>query len=273
MNNPRPGFERTFGSAFATPTPPRSTVATPAPSTPSYGVPPARSGSVVLTPSRGPVIQPTRPAASPYTPTPASSYTPPPRSTPTSAPASSSPSRAPAPAEREPARNLNSHSPAAISTNRIIVGINDLGVGKANLVTFGLGSCIGVCMFDPGVGVGALCHYMLPDSSIDRVKARTDPRMFGDLLIEEMLATFQKAGGRPQRSKTYIAGGSAMTIGTNLFDIGPRNATVARDLLARMGITIANAEVGGRLSRTLTLEVMSGTVTVTTPGLAPRRLS
>ena len=97
--------------------------------------------------------------------------------------------------------------------------------------------------------------------------------MFGDLAVPELIAAFPKAGGRLNRSQLYLAGGAAMTIGTDVFDIGPRNATVARDVLGRFGLTPAKVEIGGRISRTLTLEVASGTVTVTTPGLTPRRLS
>ena len=62
----------------------------------------------------------------------------------------------------------------------ITVGIADMQVSNdpdAMLVTYSLGSCIGVMIYDPVVRVGGMLHYMLPDSNLDQVKARTRPCM------------------------------------------------------------------------------------------------
>lgn len=140
-------------------------------------------------------------------------------------------------------------------------------------MTYGLGSCIGVCLVDMTAGVGALCHYMLPDSKTDPNRARSVPRMFGDLLIAELLRAFERAGGRLRHSRTFIAGGASMSLGPNLFDIGVRNAAIARSTLERFGLGVDHAEIGGRISRTLRLEVATGLVTVATPGLPARSYS
>jgi chemotaxis protein CheD len=67
--------------------------------------------------------------------------------------------------------------------NQIVVGISDLKVsGNAGdiLITYALGSCVGVAVYDPVGKVGGLLHFMLPDSSIDETKAKRNPAMFAD---------------------------------------------------------------------------------------------
>ena len=67
--------------------------------------------------------------------------------------------------------------------SEIIVGISDLKVSnnpEDALVTYALGSCIGVAVFDPKAKVGGLLHFMLPDSSLDANKAKSTPAMFAD---------------------------------------------------------------------------------------------
>lgn len=161
------------------------------------------------------------------------------------------------------------------SEPRIVIGINDLKSARVTgtLVTIGLGSCIGVCVHDAVSRTGALCHYMLPDGSIDAKRANLEPLMFGDRAVAQLVDAFRKLGGRLENALVYIAGGASMNPGSDIFDIGTRNTTIARDTLARLGLKVTRAEVGGRISRTLALDVQTGLVTVSTPGLQLRRLS
>ena len=67
--------------------------------------------------------------------------------------------------------------------SELIVGISDLKVSNNPgdvLITYALGSCIGVAVFDPKARVGGLLHFMLPDSTLDANKAKTTPAMFAD---------------------------------------------------------------------------------------------
>ncbi|MFO0744419.1 MAG: chemotaxis protein CheD [Myxococcota bacterium] len=164
--------------------------------------------------------------------------------------------------------------PRLVTEPRIVVGINDMKTSRVGtLITIGLGSCIGVCMWDPTTHTGGLCHYMLPESKVDMKRAQGEPLMFGDRAVGELIAAFKKLGGRLESTVVYLAGGASMNPGNDLFDIGARNATVARDMITRAGMKVARGEMGGRISRTLALDVATGLVTVATPGLAIRRLS
>jgi|GEM_PF-91999 len=157
---------------------------------------------------------------------------------------------------------------------RIVVGVNalDTAVTQGTLITYGLGSCIAVVLFDSGSHIGAMCHFMLPSSAQDPRRAAGQPLMFGDLAIASLMAAFTRRGGNLNSVEAYVAGGASLAGMNDLFDIGGRNAKIARATLARFNITIRGAETGGRASRTVTLDVASGQVVINTPGLTPRRL-
>ena len=113
----------------------------------------------------------------------------------------------------------------------IIVSISDLKVSKnVNdvLVTYALGSCIGVAVYDPKVKVGGLLHYMLPESAIDENKARGNPEMFADTGIPLLFRTCYSLGAEKKRMVVKVAGGASILDDANYFRIGQKNITTLR---------------------------------------------
>ena len=146
-----------------------------------------------------------------------------------------------------------------------IVGISDLKITDSKddvLVTYSLGSCVGLALYDPAVCVGALIHCMLPLSRIDVEKAEANPFMFVDTGLPQMLDAIYKMGARRDNLVAKVAGASNVLDAKRLFKIGERNYTVLRKILWKNNILIASEDVGGTKSRTLSLYMSTGRVTV-----------
>ncbi|PKN58776.1 MAG: hypothetical protein CVU56_04260 [Deltaproteobacteria bacterium HGW-Deltaproteobacteria-14] len=161
-----------------------------------------------------------------------------------------------------------------VRNERIVVGVNALATarGAGVLITYGLGSCIAVILLDPNSRVGAMCHYMLPDSTQDPRRSASQPLMFGDMAIAQLAEVFTRRGGDPRNAEAYVVGGASLSGMGDLFDIGGRNARMARVTLERLRYHVRGHEVGDRTSRTASLDLNTGAIVVATPGLAPRRL-
>ena len=131
------------------------------------------------------------------------------------------------------------------------------------LVTYALGSCLGVAIYDPVVRVGGLLHLMLPDSQLDAAKARSNPCMFADTGIPLLFRTAYALGAQKQRIIVKVAGGamSATSDSDDHFQIGKRNIVMLRKLLWKNGVLLTAEDVGGsQLSRTMSLTLSSGDV-------------
>ncbi|MBW2120105.1 MAG: chemotaxis protein CheD, partial [Deltaproteobacteria bacterium] len=110
----------------------------------------------------------------------------------------------------------------------LIVGVGDMKVSndpESLLITYSLGSCIGLAIYDPVVKVGGLLHYMLPESSLDGQKAKKNPYMFGDTGIPLLFKEAYKFGAKKNRLKIIVVGGSQILDQKGLFNIGKRNHT------------------------------------------------
>jgi chemotaxis protein CheD len=157
---------------------------------------------------------------------------------------------------------------SAVFTQRIVVGVAELAVTNqlgAVLSTYALGSCIGVVAYDTGTRAAGLLHLMLPDSTISPEKAARQPAMFADTGVPALFNGL--TGVRAQRSRTtlFIAGGASVLNGPDSFQIGDRNATAVRRLLAVYGCRIVGNETGGSVNRTLHLDVGTGQLTIKMP--------
>src|SRR5687768_4550878 len=91
------------------------------------------------------------------------------------------------------------------------------------LVTYSLGSCIGVCLYDPIARVAGLLHYQLPTSTMDKAKADNNPFMFADTGMGALLPMMEALGAQKRRLKVKLAGGAAMLNDASTFNIGKRN--------------------------------------------------
>ena len=150
-----------------------------------------------------------------------------------------------------------------------IVGVSDMKLSsnpEETVVTFALGSCIGVVLYDPVVKVGGILHYMLPQSKIDLKKAEKNPFMFGDTGIPEFFRRAYKLGAEKKRIRIVIVGGAAVLDIKDRFNIGKRNITIARKLFWKNGIIIDGENIGGSISRTLYLDMASGDTWFTNKG-------
>jgi chemotaxis protein CheD len=145
--------------------------------------------------------------------------------------------------------------------SNLVVGVADCKTSRdpqTVLITYGLGSCISLALHDPISKIGGLLHYMLPESRIDREKARRNPFMFADTGIPHLLREICRLGTRPERLSVRAAGGAQVFEAAGHFDIGKRNHVALRKVLWKVGLMIHAENVGGRVSRTVSLDVSSG---------------
>ncbi|MBC8468800.1 MAG: chemotaxis protein CheD [Planctomycetes bacterium] len=152
-----------------------------------------------------------------------------------------------------------------MTKNKIIIGISDANVSNNPqdiLETLSLGSCIGVCLYDPATTIGGMLHYQLPSSTMNPCRAKQNPLMFADtgmtFLIDKMLAI----GVNKKRLQVKIAGGAAMDTGPNGFDIGKRNYLAIKKVLWQHGMFIDTEDVGGSSPRNMYMDIADGTVTI-----------
>ncbi len=155
----------------------------------------------------------------------------------------------------------------------VAVGIGEMAVSddpSEVLITYSLGSCIGVSMYDPAVKIGGLIHCMLPLSKVNRDKARQQPAMFVDTGIVELLREMYKLGATSGNVIAKVAGGAAVLDKKELFRIGKRNLTVLRKILWKNNILLEAEDVGGARPRTLHLEIKTGSTVVKSRGTGKR---
>ena len=151
----------------------------------------------------------------------------------------------------------------------LVVDIADMQISdntRQTLVTYSLGSCLGVTIYDPVLRLGGMIHCMLPLSKVDKEKAQLRPYMFVDTGIQIMLARLYEGGLRKGRAVVNVAGGSQVLDKQGVFKIGERNFTVLRKILWKNGLLMNVQEVGGNKSRTISLEIGSGRFSIKSGG-------
>jgi chemotaxis protein CheD len=138
------------------------------------------------------------------------------------------------------------------------------------LITYALGSCLGVTAYDPVARVGGLLHLMLPDSSIDSDKAAQNPYMFVDTGLPELFLQCYQAGARRERIIVTAAGGSCTHGKENddYFQIGKRNFVMLKKLLWQNSLLLKAYDVGGSICRTMSLDIETGIVTLKSNGVS-----
>ena len=143
----------------------------------------------------------------------------------------------------------------------IKVGLADRKIAKAPdlLTTLGLGSCIGLTLYDPVSKVGGLVHYMLPDST--KLKNNTNIAKFGDTGIRELYKQIVANGANPRRLVAKIAGGAKMfeVSGlSNVGNVGERNAEEAVLILKELNVPLIARDTGLNYGRTVVLDCSTG---------------
>ena len=148
--------------------------------------------------------------------------------------------------------------------NRIIVGMADYAIVKCptKVTTLGLGSCIGITLYDSQAKVGGLVHIMLP--SIDQARSKENKAKFADTGIVYLVEEMVKQGAVKRRLEAKIAGGASMfSFGNNSqLKIGLRNAEMTKKVLKDLNIPIISEDTGDTYGRTIELDSCSGVLHV-----------
>ena len=151
---------------------------------------------------------------------------------------------------------------------KISVGIADMKMTRQEgiLITYALGSCIGVSFYDPMIKLGALLHIMLPEKS-----GAKDGNVykFADTGIRETLRKLSAFGATKSRMVCKIAGGAKMFEmkgGGGLGNIGERNAQNVKRILMSEGLRVSSEDVGANYARTMLLDVATGQVYIRSAG-------
>jgi chemotaxis protein CheD len=150
----------------------------------------------------------------------------------------------------------------------VVVGVADCRVSNeaANvLVTYALGSCVGVAIYDPVAQVGGLLHFMLPESSPDALQSGRSPYMFADTGIPLLFREAYQKGAEKRRLRVRVAGGAQVIDDKGVFNIGQRNCLAVRKILWKAGVMVHGEETGGASARTMRLEMNSGRVYLRSP--------
>ncbi|RJQ60439.1 MAG: chemotaxis protein CheD [Desulfobacteraceae bacterium] len=147
------------------------------------------------------------------------------------------------------------------------MGMSDMKISKDPgdiLVTYSLGSCVGVTAYDPAAKVGGLLHLMLPDSSLNSGKAQSNPFVFADTGVPAMIRALTKSGALKNRMKIVVAGGAQILDPAGPFKIGRRNFGATRECLKKLHLFADYEEVGGHVDRTLRLIMETGSTLIQT---------
>jgi chemotaxis protein CheD len=153
-----------------------------------------------------------------------------------------------------------------VSCERVVkVGIAEGRVVRApvRIRTTGLGSCVGVVLFDRAAGIAGLAHVLLPNAPIEV----TNPAKYADSAVPWLLSELHREGANPQRVEAKIAGGAQMFASAGKSDIlrvGPRNAEAVMEALQSLGIPVLSADVGGNVGRTIEFDPVTGVLQVKT---------
>jgi chemotaxis protein CheD len=143
----------------------------------------------------------------------------------------------------------------------ITVGVSDMKVSadmESVIVTYSLGSCVGISIYDQVSRVGGVLHFMLPDSTLDPVKAQKNPFMFADTGIPSLFNAAYQLGAKKQRMKVVVVGGAQTLDQKGFFNIGKRNIMAVKQMFWKNKVMIDYEDVGGNVNRTIRLVVKTG---------------
>ncbi len=152
----------------------------------------------------------------------------------------------------------------------LIIGVGEAGVSSlknGRIKTYALGSCVAVVIYDRVAKVGAMAHVALPDSGIDRNKAFQKPGYFADTAVPLLLREMKRRNRLMNRKHLEIklAGGASVMDRNQFFNIGEKNIIASRAALRKEGLFPFMEDVGGEISRTVTLDINTGTLLLFNP--------
>lgn len=149
-------------------------------------------------------------------------------------------------------------------SEKLVVGISDWKICRSpdSLITYALGSCVGICLYDKVTRIAGLSHIMLPDSTAITGGNTTRPK-FADTAIVDMLNEMKAQGASPSGITAKIAGGAVMFKSASAqFNIGERNVEAVRKILGQLSIPIIAADTGLNYGRTVTFFAENGNLEI-----------
>lgn len=151
-------------------------------------------------------------------------------------------------------------------SNLLVVAISDYKYSKNPdvIVTYALGSCVGICLFDEAARIGGMAHIMLPDSK-QFTSERVNRMKFADTAIPDLVGHLKRSGANPARLIAKIAGGAQMfkvQEGSPLGDIGKRNTLSTKAVLSGLRIPIVGEDTGADYGRTIYFDLATGALKV-----------
>lgn len=151
----------------------------------------------------------------------------------------------------------------------VIVGMADLKVARNPdiLTTLGLGSCVGIVLYDNVSKVGGLAHIMLPN--VAAASDKSNKAKFADTAVDVLISEMMKIGGRKPNLVAKLAGGAhvfSTAQSSDILKVGARNAAMAKEVLRKLGIPIRSEDCGGNYGRTIELLTATGELRVKTIG-------
>ena len=164
---------------------------------------------------------------------------------------------------------MKAAAPPRPPPTQIVVGVAAKQVSKdprTRLVTFALGSCIGVTVWDPITHVGGMLHYLLaqPVAGADDTASR--PFMYATTGLDALFASVAALGTLHSRLIVCAAGAAEVLRDGGMFAIGERNRTMMRRVFWKENIVLAAEDTGGNAARNLGLDVGTGRVWIKTRG-------
>lgn len=147
----------------------------------------------------------------------------------------------------------------------IRVKVADCRVGRdaQTLTTIGLGSCVGIALYDPATRVGGLAHVMLPSETMAR--DRSNPAKFPASAVAMLLAEMTRLGADSRRVRAKLVGGASMfanLLNPSNGNIGERNVLAVRHVLAQLGVTVVAEDTGSDYGRSVVFHLWDGRVEV-----------
>ncbi|MFT7620791.1 MAG: chemotaxis protein CheD [Planctomycetota bacterium] len=155
----------------------------------------------------------------------------------------------------------------------IVVGISECKISNerdSTLITYSLGSCLGVAIHDPVLCIGGLIHCMLPLAKASPEKAAANPYMFVDTGVVALLNSMFAMGSQKEDLVVKVAGAAQFVTGSDRFKIGQRNYTVARKLMWKNDLLITAEDTGRTIPRTMCLGVTTGETIIKSLGKEAR---
>lgn len=133
------------------------------------------------------------------------------------------------------------------------------------LITYALGSCIGICLYEPQLKLAALIHIMLP---LNMETGRKNAYKYADTGIRTTLREMEMKGARRAAITAKIAGGARMfeVSGGSLGNIGQRNSESVHQILRMEKIRLLWEDVGGTIARTMEFDSATGNGTIRSYG-------